>query len=140
MDKILKNAPNTGFVIASLKDQLIFAPYKICNGVFTTEGWDCPDFTNAEECHFFDDSREYRRIYRSARRDIIETVLTAQEEQTMDPDLIFVEEVLVKPQYTETGQLPSTLTIVNRYRYSEHDTIVLEDYRISSPVWPEETI
>ena len=61
---------------------------------------------------------------------MIETVLTAQEEQYMDPDLIFVEEVLVKPQYAETGRLPSTLTIVNRYRYSEHDTIVLEDYRI----------
>ena len=134
MDKILKNAPGTGFVIACLKDQLIFAPYKIRNGIFTAEGWDNPDFTEASVCHFFDDSREYRRIYRSARRDIIETVLTAQEEQTMDPDLIFVEEVLVKPQYAETGHLPSTLSIVNRYRYSEHDTIVLEDYRISCSV------
>lgn len=130
MNRILEKAPASGFVIACLRDQLIFAPYKICNDVFTAEGWDCPDFTQTEECHFFDDSREYRRICRSARRDVIETVLTAQEEQSMDPDLIFVEEVLVKPQYAETGRLPSTLTIVNRYRYSEHDTIVLEDYRI----------
>ena len=134
MNRILENAPASGFVIACLRDQLIFAPYKICNDVFTAEGWDCPDFTEAEECHFFDDSREYRRIYRSARRDVIETVLTAQEEQSMDPDLIFIEEVLVKPQYAETGRLPTTLTIVNRYRYSEHDTIVLEDYRISCSV------
>ena len=131
MNRILENAPASGFVIACLKDRLVFAPYKICNGVFTAEGWDCPDFAEAEECHFFDDSREYRRIYRSARRDVIETVLTAQEEQAMDPDLIFVEEVLVKPQYAQTGKIPSTLTIVNRYRYSEYDTIVLEDYRIS---------
>lgn len=138
MDKILKNAPNTGFVIACLKDRLVFAPYKICNGILLVEGWENPDFTTAEECHFFDDSREYRRICRSARRDVIETVLTIQEEQTMDPDLIFAEEVLVKPQYTETGHLPATLTIVNRYRYSEHDTIVLEDYRIGCPVLAEE--
>ena len=140
MNRILEKAPASGFVIASLKNQLIFAPYKICNGVFTAEGWDCPDFTEAEECHFFDDSREYRRIYRSARRDVIETVLTAQEEESMDPDLIFVEEVLVKPQYAETGHLPSTLSIVNRYRYSEHDTIVLEDYRIGCPILAEEII
>ena len=131
MNRILENAPAVGFVIACLKDQLIFAPYKICNGVFTAEGWENPDFTAAEECHFFDNNREYRRIYRSARRDVIETVLTVQEEQSMDPDLIFIEEVLVKPQYTQNGHIPSTLTIINRYRYSEYDTIVLEDYRIS---------
>ena len=58
-----------------------------------------------------------------------------REEQSMDPDLIFVEEVLVKPQYTETGRIPATLTIINRYRYSEYDTIVLEDYRIGCPVF-----
>ena len=130
MDKILKNAPSTGFVIACLTDRLIFAPYKIRNGVFMAEGWDNPDFTDADECHFFDDSREYRRVRRSARRDVIETILTAEEEQAMDPDLIFMEEVLVKPQYTESGSIPATLTIVNRYRYSEYDTIVLDDYRI----------
>ena len=134
VNRILENAPASGFVIACLKDRLVFAPYKICNGVFRAEGWENPDFTTAEECHFFDDSREYRRVYRSARRDVIETVLTAREEQSMDLDLIFAEEVLVKPQYAETGHLPSTLTIVNRYRYSEQDTIVLEDYRISCSV------
>ena len=139
MNRILENAPASGFVIACLKDRLVFAPYKICNGVFTAEGWDCPDFAEAEECHFFDDSREYRRIYRSARRDVIETVLTVREEKSMDPDLLFVEEVLVKPQYAQTGKIPSTLTIVNRYRYSEYDTIVLEDYRISCSVLAEET-
>ena len=133
MNRILEKAPAAGFVIACLKDQLIFAPYKIRNGVFTAEGWDCPDFSEAEECHFFDENREYRRIYRSARRDVIETVLTAEEEASMDPDLIFIEDVLVKPEYVETGRLPSSLTVVNRYRYSEYDTIVLEDYRISCP-------
>ena len=134
MNRIIENAPSVGFVIACLKNQLIFAPYKIQDGVLEVEGWNNPDFTEAEECHFFDNIREYRRIYRSARRDVIETVLTAREEQDMDPDLIFVEEVLVKPQYIESGRIPTTLTIINRYRYSEYDTIVLEDYRIGSSV------
>ena len=40
MNRILEKAPASGFVIACLSDQLIFAPYKICNGVFTAEGWD----------------------------------------------------------------------------------------------------
>ena len=131
MNRILENAPAAGFVIASLKNQHIFAPYEIRNGVLMVEGWDRPDFTEAEECHFFDHSREYRRIYRSARQDMIESILTAQEEEAMDPDLIFTEEVLVKPQYTESSCIPAALTIVNRYRYSEYDTIVLEDYRIA---------
>lgn len=72
-------------------------------------------------------------IFRSARKDIIETVLTAKEEESMEPDLIYTEEVLVKPTYAEIEGLPSKLKIINRYRYSEQDTIVLEDYRISYP-------
>lgn len=131
MNKILEKAPRFGFVIACLKDRLIFAPYEIRNGAFWAEGWECPDFTAAEECHFFDDRTEYRRIWRNARRDVIETVLTAQEEQSMDPDLVYSEEVLVKPKYTAITGVPPKLTITSRYRYSEHDTIVLEDYRIS---------
>lgn len=131
MNKILENAPKSGFVLAYLKEQLVFAPYEIRNGTFLIEGFDCPDFTASEECHFFDCDREYRRIFRSARGDMIETVLTAEEEQSMDPDLIYTEEVLVKPGYAEKAGMPSRLTIVNRYRYSEHDTLVLDDYRIS---------
>ena len=41
---------------------------------------------------------------------MIEMILTAEEEQSMDPDLIFEEEVLVKPQYTESGSIPEKLT------------------------------
>ena len=43
----------------------------------------------------------------------------------------FPEEVLVRPQYAERGDLPEKLTIINRYRYSENDTLTLENYRIS---------
>lgn len=133
MNKILKNAPGKGFVIACLTEKLIFTSYEIRDDVFYAKDWDSPDFTRAEECHFFDEEKEYRIIYRSARKDRIETILTAKEEEVMEPDLIYTEEVLVKPTYAEKEGLPSKLKIINRYRYSEHDTIVLEDYRISYP-------
>ena len=48
----------------------------------------------------------------------------------MDPDLVFVEEVLIKPEYTDTGKLSQKLVITNRYRYSECDTLMLDNYRI----------
>lgn len=63
--------------------------------------------------------------------DRIELLLSREEELGMDPDLVFEEEVLVKPQYAERGDLPEKLTIINRYRYSENDTLTLENYRIS---------
>lgn len=131
MDRKLENAPAVGFVIACLKDRLVFSPYEIRDGVFIAEYWDDPDFTTAKEMYFFDKDREYRRIYRSARRDVLETVLTAEEEARMDPDLIYIDKVLVKPVYSNKPGMPSELIIVNRYRYSENDTIVLDDYRIS---------
>ena len=37
----------------------------------------------------------------------------------------------MKPQFADTGRLPRKLTITNRYRYSEYDTLTLDNYRIS---------
>ncbi len=45
--------------------------------------------------------------------------------------LLFAEEVLVKPRFAASGRLPKKLKIINRYRYSEYDTLVLDNYRIS---------
>ena len=50
-----------------------------------------------------------------------------------DPDLLFEEEMLVKPEYASDGRLPGKLKIVNRYRYSESDTLTVEDYRLAVP-------
>ena len=44
--------------------------------------------------------------------------------------LVYEEEVLVKPRYADTGRLPRLLTVTNRYRYSEYDTLTLDNYRI----------
>ena len=53
---------------------------------------------------------EYRLIRRESRNDVIERILTKNEEEKMESDLLFPEEVLVK-----------------------NDTLVLKDYRIAAP-------
>ena len=50
----------------------------------------------------------------------------------MEPDLLFTEEVLVKKEYTDIPGIPEKLRVINRYRYSENDTLVLKDYRIAA--------
>ena len=84
------------------------------------------------ECHLFDDRTECRIILRESVGDRIRIILTREEELAMDPDLLFEEQVLVKPEYSDRTDLPKKLTVINRYRYSESDTLTLENYRISS--------
>lgn len=48
-------------------------------------------------------------------------------------DLLFPEEVLVKKEYTDIPGIPEKLRVINRYHYSENDTLVLKDYRIAAP-------
>ena len=66
----------------------------------------------------------------------LDMLLTAEEERGMDPDLIFEESVLVKPRYAVSGRVPGKLIIINRYRYSEYDTLTLDNYRISCEATP----
>lgn len=50
---------------------------------------------------------------------------------TYDPDLLYEEEVLVKDEYSEKSGLPERLKVINRYMYTENDTLVLKNYRIA---------
>ena len=124
------NAPAKGYILACYSDALVFEAYTLKDGAPIFEG--CEAFRDEipRECHLFDDEREYRRVYRESAGDWIEGLFTRAEERGMDPDLLFEEEVLVKPQYANTGRLPRKLTIMNRFRYSECDTLTLDNYRI----------
>ena len=123
--------PSKGYIIACFADRLIFEPYTLRDGEPVFEGCEALRDEDPWECHLFDDEKEYRRIYRSSAGDWIELLFTREEESGMDPDLVFAEDVLVKPQYADSGKLPRKLTITNRYRYSEYDTLTLDNYRIS---------
>ena len=123
--------PGQGLLLAEGREKLAFVPYVYREGKIWVEEQDQSGFLDWDKCIFFNRDTEYRRIRRGARGDVIETVLTAEEEEKMPPDLLYTEEVLVKPQYTAREGIPEKLRIVNRYRYSENDTLVLEDYRVA---------
>ena len=128
--KSIDRIPVKGFVIANTKNGLVFAPYEIRDKKIWIDGNDYSNLLDADEAHFFDEYTEYRRIHRYSRNDIIEINLTASEEETLDSDLIYKEDLLVIPEYAQKKGYPQKLTTVNRYYYSENDTLVLDNYRI----------
>ena len=109
----------------------MFEPYAVEDGRLVFPGCEsCPEAAPTE-CHLFDGDTEYRMILREARGDRVEVVLTRQEEESMDPDLVYEEEVLVRDEYAGKPGLPERLKVVNRYTYTENDTLVLKNYRIA---------
>ena len=134
MDRIrIELLPPTGYVIAELKSKLLFEPYAVENGQLRFRGSECLKTEPMIECHFFSLDREYRLIAREARGGLIERVLTAEEERAMDPDLLYEQEMQVKEEYARRGDLPEKLVVMNRYAFTENDTLTLQDYRIGCP-------
>lgn len=127
----LETAPRKGFLLAYFKGAMVFEPYSIRDGILSFDGCEAFRDETPRECHLFDENTEYRMIQREARNDRIELVLTREEEEGMDPDLLFEEEVLVKKEYAREGTHPERLRIVSRYRYTENDSLALKNYRIS---------
>ena len=129
----IEQLPGTGYMIAQTKSKLLFEPYTVKNGRLLFRGREFLEKEPVIECHFFSQDREYRLITREARGDFIARVLTAEEEQAMDPDLVYEQEMLVKEEYACRGDLPEKLLVMNRYVFTENDTLALKDYRISFP-------
>ena len=127
----LESAPREGFLLAYFRDALVFEPYRIEDGVLVFDGCEAFREETPRECHLFDENTEYRMVLREARNDRIESVLTKEEEEGMDPDLLFAEEALVKKEHIREGIHPKRLMIINRYRYTENDSLALKNYRIS---------
>jgi hypothetical protein len=123
--------PPKGLMLAYFREKLLFSPYEVTGGELEFYGQDLFAKDEPYECHFFDDKTEYRMIKRIARKDVIERVLTREEEDGMLPELIFSEEVMVKTEYTKIQGIPEKMRIINRYQYSENDVLTLKDYRIA---------
>lgn len=123
--------PEAGYVIAQLRSTLLFEAYTVKDGKLLFQGSDLLEKEPIKECHFFSRDKEYRLLVRESRGDFIERVLTAEEEQAMDPDLLYEQEMLVKEEYACRGELPEKLLVMNRYEFTENDTLALKDYRIS---------
>ena len=125
--------PEKGYVIAQLPSVLLFEPYTVKDGKLLFRGSEALEKEQITECHFFCRDREYRLIRRESRGDFLERVLTADEERAMDPDLVYEQEMLVKREFASRGDVPEKLVVVNRYAFTDNDTLALQDYRISLP-------
>lgn len=128
----IEKAPEKGFILACFRDRPVFAPYERKNGEIVFEGWEAFREEMPQECHLFDADTEYRIVARRSRGDRIELVLTAREEATMEPDLLYTENVLLREEYRQDGTMPGTIAVINRYQYSADDTLVLKSYRLSA--------
>ena len=45
-------------------------------------------------------------------------------------DVVCLSDTVIYNDELKRGNVPETLTIINRYGYSENDTLVLKNYRI----------
>ena len=123
--------PAQGFLLAYFPFALLFTPYEIREGqVYYPQAQRFAQETPSE-CHFFDKDTDVHIVRRQSRGDLCIVRLTAQEEQQMDPDLLYTEDVLVREEYSRQKGYPQKLRIINRYQYSENDMLVLKNARIS---------
>ncbi|MCR5774931.1 MAG: hypothetical protein K6G42_07595 [Lachnospiraceae bacterium] len=117
--------------MAYFKDRLVFETYEVKDGRILCESSALLENELPEEGHFFNETVEYRFVVRKSRKDVIELLLTEDEEKKMDPDLLFYDEGIVREEFSAKEGMPRRLRVINRYRYSENDTLVLNNYRLS---------
>ena len=127
----VEKLPEKGLFMAYFKDRLVFEAYEVTDGRIVCESSALLEKELPEEAHFFSETMEYRFVVRKSRKDVIELILTEDEEKKMDPDLLFYDEGIVREEFSAKEGIPGRLRIINRYRYSENDTLVLKNYRIS---------
>ena len=127
----IEGIPQEGYCILSFRDALLFERYEYRDGKLCFPGSDRLERELPYDCRFFDREKDCHLVFRESRGDICKTVLTEEEEKAMDPDLVYAEEVLVREEFAGREGLPKKLLIVNRYRYTEYDTLTLKNYRIS---------
>lgn len=127
----IDRVPRKGYLLAYFRDALVFEPYSVEDGRLVFPGWEAWQDAAPVECHLFDCDREYRMVSREQQGDRVEMLFTRQEEEAMEPDLLYEEEPLIREEYAGRAGFPNRLKIVNRYSYSENDTLVLVNYRIA---------
>ena len=127
----LEKIPHKGFILAIFESGVIFEPYEVKGDEIIFRSMKTLQEVIPTELHLFDQETEFRIVQRESRGDQIELLMTKEQELEMDSDLIYVEETFIKPEYSNAENMPKKLSIVNRYCYSENDTLELQNYRIA---------
>ncbi len=132
-----RKIPKKGYLLAYFRSALLFEPYVVNGGDICFDGEEQFARETPFECHFFDAACDYHIVHRQSRGDVIEGMSCREEEEQMDPDLVYVQDVLVREEYAKKPGFPERLRIVTRYRYSEMDTLVMDSYRIGCMETPD---
>ena len=118
--------PAEGYLLAVFTDRVMFASYRKDAGCLVFEGREAVLHEPLLRLHCFDRNTEYRLLVTDDGDRLVEAVLRADEEKDMDPDLLFEDEMLLRPEYGGRK-----LKVINRYRYTDFDTMTVDNYRVS---------
>lgn len=135
MDKTIKTpdwskAPQSGWILAVPEDgQTVFERFTREDSGVRFPGMERLNGKLIRRCHCFDENSEYRYLCVGDSMRVIETVCDAKQEADMDPDLLYEDDLILSAQYAP-GEEIRKLRVINRYRYTECNTLTVEDYRL----------
>lgn len=124
-------APENGWLFAETDCGVILERYTLENGMPVFPGQKRLASATITRLHCFDGRKEYRFLRPNGRGDIIEGVFTADEETAMDPDLIYEDRMVLSKEYMPKDGKIWAITVINRYRWTEYNTLTLNNYRLS---------
>ena len=126
-----RRIPAEGIMIAVFDDRTLVERYgKEAEGL-SFPGTEQVGKKDLLRLHCFDPETEYRLIVTDDGERLIEVIMSAEEEKGMEPDLLFEDEMLLREEYCTERVGIRKLKVINRYRYTQYDTMTLDNYRIS---------
>lgn len=123
-------APASGrILIVTEAGEIIFEQYTQAEGKLRFPRMERLEGTLIRRCHCFDESAEYRYLCVGDSQRVIESVNTVQQEADMDPDLLYEDDMILSEQFAPDAGIWK-LRVINRYRYTEANTLAVDDYRL----------
>ena len=123
--------PAEGYLLAVFRDRVLLERYRKEADGLIFHGSDSLQSEELQRLHCFDRDTEYRLLAADDGDRLIEVVLDAEEEKAMEPDLLFEDEMLLRPEYCTDRVGIRKLKVINLFRYTEFDTMTLDNYRIT---------
>ena len=122
--------PLDGIIIAVFENHIVVERYRKDAEGLSFPGGELLRNEAILRLHCFDRETEYRLLVTDDGDRLIEVVLDAEEEKKMEPDLLFEDEMLLREEYCTERAGIRKLKVINRYRYTQFETMTLDNYRI----------
>ena len=123
-----EKAPASGWILIINDDGSVLDKYEITDGEIHLSRHKTVKYQSVRRMHCFDKSKEYRYI--NINGNITQTICTAEEESEMEQDLLFEDYMIVSDRFIPKENGIWKICLVDRYRYGETDTLVLNGYRL----------